>query len=88
MGPGDEANLTPAHGKHELQLSTTILTDKDVQHEWSVAVGDEVHGDPAADLLLKSLVKLFTTIRGHAFTSSCTELYKQSKKTLQKKRGL
>ena len=39
--------------------------------------------------VLKQIVKLYVTIRGFVFTTSCLELYKQAhKKTLQKKKAL
>ena len=69
----------------KLGLAETLHDNEDVLFQWSVLSPEIEEGKSMC--LLKAIIKLYTSIRGHAFASSCLELYKQyQRKTLQKKR--
>ena len=68
------------------KLMEAILTSEDVLFQWSLISAES---DDISSLVLQRIVKLYMTVRGFAFASSCLELYKQAhKKTLQKRRAL
>ena len=65
-----------------------ILSDEDLLFQWCFVVRTVVDTE-LSEVLLKQIAELYLTMRGHAFASSCLELYKQaSKQSLQKKKGL
>ena len=69
------------------QLIDSIFLNEDLLFQWAILAA-EMDND-VTSAVLKQIVKLYVTIRGFAFTTSCLELYKQAhKKTLQKKKAL
>ena len=69
------------------KLINDICCSSTVQFQWSLLMCD-VETD-IASTVLKEIVKLYVTIRGFAFASSCLEFYKQAQKeSLQKKKAL
>ena len=71
----------------QLRLMDTLIASEDVLFQWSL-LGHEID-DVKGMTVLSKIVKLYVTTRGHAFASSCVELYKQyKKKTLQKRKAL
>lgn len=64
-----------------------LLQNDDLLFEWHFCTS-QVDSETGM-LLLKHLIKLYVTVRGFAFASSCLELYKQSQKTtLSKQKAL
>ena len=70
----------------ELGLIDSLLTNEEILFHWSLLTPEI--DDAKGMVVLKKIVKLYITTRGHAFASSFMELYKQEKKTLQKKKPL
>lgn len=74
-------------GNDVTEVVRGIENNEDVLFQWcilSIELDEKV-----AELLRDMIIKLYVTIRGHAFANSCMELYKQSKKkTVQKKKGI
>ena len=69
------------------KVTTSLLTDEDVQFYWSIASAD--FEEAAAKTLLKMIVDLWITIRGFSFSSAWIEQYKQAnKKTIQRSKAL
>jgi len=81
---------TSAKNLHEgakKNLVEAIMSNEDLLFEWAL-LSSRVDDDVGATVL-RMIVELYTTIRGHAFTASCVELYKQAhKKKIQKSKGL
>lgn len=71
----------------ELNLSDKVCKCEDVLFQWSM-LSAEIDYEKSMNIL-KRIVKLYITIRGHAFANSVIELYKQRKqRTLQKRKAL
>ena len=69
------------------QIVEKVMASDDVLHQWSFCMSDA--GEFISHTILRKVAKLYITIRGFAFASSCVELYKQScKKALSKKKAL
>ena len=68
-------------------LTERVLCNEDVQFFWCM-VNYDIAGEIEQELL-KLIVELWITIRGHSFAKSYMELYKQqTKKVLQRSKGL
>ena len=79
-----KANLTEGA---ELGMFDVLHDNVDLMFHWSI-LSAEIE-DSKGMAVLKAIIKLYISIRGHAFASSCLELYKQhQRKTLQKKKAL
>ena len=64
-----------------------VLKNDDIQHHWSTLASHI--DDNTGNFVLRELAGLYLTIRGHAFVSSCMELYKQRhSKKIQKSKAL
>ncbi len=73
--------------KTKERISEAILANEDVLFQWSL-LSAAVDDDPGK-VILQMLAKLYITVRGFAFATSCLELYKQRhKKKTQKSKGL
>ena len=69
------------------QCLYAVLKNDDIKHHWST-VASHID-DNTGNFVLHELVRLYLTIRGHAFVSSCMELYKQRhSKKIQKSKAL
>ena len=65
------------------------MESDDVLFWWRVLVSECEASAAVGSVMLKKIVDLYVTIRGFAFTSSCLEIYKQSKrKALQRSKGI
>lgn len=64
-----------------------VLSNEDILFRWSLL--SSIIDDNIAFVILQKITKLYVTIRGFAFASSCLELYKQQhKKKTQKSKAL
>jgi hypothetical protein len=80
-------NVRSVNSETRDQLITSILQDEEVSSGWSNLM-EEVEGDESG-VLLKMIVDLYITIRGHSFAKTLMENYKQAKKeTTQKSKSL
>lgn len=71
----------------QLNIGDMLYNSEDVLSHWSILSMEIEKKQGAA--VLKRIIKLFVTTRGHAFASSILELYKQHKQmTLQKRKSL
>ena len=59
----------------ELGMVDILHDNADLMFQWSI-LSAEIE-DSKGMAVLKAIIKLYTSIRGHAFASSCLELYKQ-----------
>ena len=75
------------HAKSRDDILHAIESDEDVMYVW-LNIPMEI-GDLERKYLFNHFINLYYTIRGHSFSKSIMELYKQhSQKTLQKSKGL
>ena len=71
------------------QITNHIMESDNVLFWWRVLVPECEASAAVGSVTLKKIVDLYVTIRGFAFTSSCLEIYKQSKrKALQRSKGI
>lgn len=64
-----------------------VLANEELLFQWTIVSADV--DDDIASEVLKRLGKLYLTVRGFAFASSCLEMYKmRHKQQLQKSKGL
>ena len=69
------------------KVMDAILTNEDLCFQWN-SLSSSIDEKTGAEIL-KRIVNLYITVRGHAFTSSILELYKQKyKKKTQKSKSL
>ena len=58
-----------------------ISSSEDVLFYWQICSADfEIEDTEVHDLLLQMIVKLYVTMRGHSYSNSLMEIFKQSKK--------
>ena len=77
---------TFTEGTREVILSA-VMCSEDVLFQWCLLTADA--DDANGKDLLQMIVKLYITIRGFSFASSCVELFKKANKTtLQKGKGI
>ena len=74
------------------EVNTAVLQDDDVLFNWCLAVGLALgcdYDESISDSCLKQIVRKWITIRGHSFSKSMMEMYKQrSKKGTEKSKPL
>ena len=61
---------------------SAVMCSEDVLFQWCLLTADADNANGKD--LLQMIVKLYITIRGFSFASSCVELLKNANKTLQK----
>ena len=76
-------------GMQKDSIVESLITDGDILFQWCLLTSASAIEREAATALLKHILRLYVTLRGFAFATSCLEMYKQAtKKNLQKKKAL
>lgn len=74
-------------GSDLTEVTKSVVTNEEVLFQWCLLSLELDH--KVGEQLRDMIVKLYITVRGFAFASSCMELYKKWKKeTIQKKKGI
>ena len=59
------------------EILDSLLKNEDLLFQWCFIIRTTMDND-SSPILLKQIVKLYLTVRGFAFATSCLELYKQA----------